>query len=133
MKNFFRRLIRFVNDPRYRIFYSPRTEDYLKVWDALVGDSMAHPFAETDFGSENRPSFATALQEVHPPLEWPDFLGNVLFIVFAVWVLARGVLSSEGVWLFLLSLVVIAVSAARLLFGLCRLAWRRWFSRDTGC
>jgi hypothetical protein len=65
-------------------------------------------------------------------LEWPDFLGNGLFVVFCTWVLYRALVSPEGFWVFLLLLLVIAVGVVRLFVELCGLAWRAWFSRHTG-
>ena len=88
MKNFLRRLFRFVNDPRYGLFYSPTPEAYKKAWESVVGDSLKQPFSlRTDPMPGDRPSFKTAFRELRPPLEWPDFLGNGLFVLFCMWVL----------------------------------------------
>jgi hypothetical protein len=67
--------------------------------------------------------------DLDPPLEWPDFLGNGLFVVFCTWVLFRALLSPDGFWVFLLLLVLIAVGLVWLIVELCRLAWRACFSR----
>jgi hypothetical protein len=77
-------------------------------------------------------SFIEAYRDLHPPLEWPDFLGNGLFVVFCTWVLYRALLSPEGFWVLLLVLLVLAVGLVQLVFAHCRLAWRARFSRRTG-
>jgi hypothetical protein len=65
VKNFLRRLFRFVNDPRYGIFYSPTPEAYKKAWESVVGDSLKQPFSmRTDPMPGDRPSFKTAFREL---------------------------------------------------------------------
>jgi prolipoprotein diacylglyceryltransferase len=134
VKNFLRRLFRFVNDPRYGLCYSPTPEAYKKAWESVVGDSLKQPFSLIrDPMPGDRPSFKTAFRELRPPLEWPDFLGNGLFVLFCVWVLTRAIMSPEGFWIFLLTLLVIAMGLVRLFVEVCRLAWRAWLSHHNGC
>ena len=134
MKNFLRRLFRFVNDPRYGIFYSPTPEAYKKAWESVVGDSLKQPFSlRTDPLPGYRPSFKTAFRELRPRREWPDFLGNGLFVLFCTWVLRRALVSPEGFWIVLLLLVVIAAELVLVFIQLSRMAWRAWLSHHNGC
>jgi hypothetical protein len=134
VKSFLRRLFRFVNDPRYALCYSPSDEEYKKAWESVVGDSLTRPFSSrTDPEPRTRPSFVEAYRELRPPLEWPDFLGNGLFVLFCVWVLTRTILSPEGFWIFLLTLLVIAMGLVRLFVEVCRMARRAWLSHHNGC
>jgi len=132
MKNFFRRLFRFVHDPRYGFCYSPSPEECKKAWESVIGDSFTRPFSLGAPKPETGLSFIEARRDLHPPLEWPDFLGNGLFVVFCTWVLHRALLSPKGFWVFLLLLVVMAVGLVRLFVELSRLAWCACFSRHTG-
>ena len=132
MKSFFRRLFRFVHDPRYGLCYSPSAEEYKKALESVIGDSFTRPFPLEAPKPETGPSFMTAYRDLHPPLEWPDFLGNGLFAVFCTWVLYRALLSPEGFWILLLVLLVLAVCLVQLVVAHCRLAWRARFSRCTG-
>ena len=88
MKNFFRRLVRFVNDPHGRAFYSRRPVSPKEFWEALNAHIPAHPFS---VGSDPKPGlrldFTTAYGGLHSTLEWPDLLGNGLFVIFCTWVL----------------------------------------------
>ena len=131
MNSFFRRLFRFVHDPRYGFCYSPSAEKYRKALESVIGDSLTRPFSLDAPEPENAPSFVEAYRELHPPLEWPDFLGNGLFVVFCTWVLYRALLLPEGFWILLLVLLVLAVGLVQLVVAHCRLAWRVRFSRRT--
>lgn len=102
MRSFFRRLLRFVHHPRYRLCYSPSPEECKKAWESVIGDSFTRPFPLEPPKPETGPSFIAAYRDLHPPLEWPDFLGNGLFVAFCTWVLYRALLSPEGFWIFLL-------------------------------
>jgi len=133
LKNFFRRLVCFVNDPRYGLFYSPGPEAYKRVWEAVVGDSLTRPFSVGDPKPGIRPFFTTSYRELDPDLEWPDFLGNGLFVIFSTWVLWRAFVSPAGLWIALLVFAVVAVTVARLSFQLCRVVWRTWSSRRNRC
>ena len=132
MKSSFRRLFRFVHDPRYGFCYSPSAEECKKAWESVIGDSFARPFSLEAPKPETGPSFIAAYRDLDPPLEWPAFLGNGLFVVFCTWVLYRALLSPEGFWVLLLVLLVLAVGLVQLAVALCRLAWRACFSRLTG-
>ena len=133
MKYFLRRLFRFVNDHRYGLCYSPTPEEYKKAWESVVGDSLKQPFSLiTDPMPGDRPSFKTAFRELHPRREWPDFLGNGLFVLFCTWVLRRALVSPEGFGIVLLLLVVIAAELVSVFFQLCRMAWHAWFSHHEG-
>jgi hypothetical protein len=132
LKSFFRCLFRFARDPRYGLCYSPSPEECKKAWESVIGESFGRPFSLGAPETRTRRFFAEAHGELHPTLEWPDFLGNGLFAVFCTWVLHRELLSPEGSCLFLLLLPVITVGLVGLVFELCRLAWRAWFSRHRG-
>ena len=132
MKSFFRRLFRFVHDPRYGLCYSPSAEEYKKALESVIGDSFTRPFSLEAPETGTRLSFIEAYRDLHPPLEWPDFLGNGLFAVFCTWVLYRALLSPEGFWVLLLVLLVLAVGLVQLVVAYCRLAWRARFSRRRG-
>lgn len=133
MKSFFRRMFRFVHDPRYGLCYSPSAEECKKAWESVIGDSFTRPSSLEAPKPETGPSFIAAHRALDPPLEWPDFLGNCLFVVFCTWVLYRALLSPEGLWIFLLLLLVTAVGVVWLFVELCRLAWRAGFSHHKGC
>ena len=132
MKSFFRRLFRFVRDPRDGLCYSPSAEECKKAWESVVGDSFTRPFSLAAPKPETAPSFIAAYRDLDPPLEWPDFLGNGLFVVFYTWVLYRASVSPGGFWVLLLVLLVLAVGLVQLVVALCRLAWRARFSRHRG-
>jgi len=132
LKSFFRRLFRFVHDPRYGLCYSPSAEKYKKALESVIGDSFTRPFSLEAPETGSRLSFIEAYRDLHPPLEWPDFLSNGLFIVFWTWVLYRAFLSPEGFWFFLLLLLLLAVSLVQFVVAYCRLAWRARFSRRRG-
>lgn len=132
MKSFFRRLFRFVRDPRYGLCYSPSAEECKKAWESVIGDSFTRPFSLEAPKPETGPSFIAAYRDLDPPLEWPDFLGNGLFVVFCTWVLYRALLSAEGFCVFLLLLLVIVVGLVRPFVEVCRLAWPARFSHRRG-
>jgi hypothetical protein len=132
MKSFFRHLFRFVHDPRYGLCYSPSPEEWKKAWESVIGGSFRRPFSLGAPKPENGRSFIGAYRDLDPPLEWPDFLGNGLFVVFCTWVLYRALLSPEGFWVFLLLFVLIAVGLVQLVVAFCQLGWRAWFSRRKG-
>lgn len=132
MRSFFRRLFRFVHDPRYGLCYSPSPEECKKAWKSVVGDSFTCPFPLEAPKPETGPSFIRAYRDLDPPLEWPDFLGNGLFVVFCTWVLYRALLSPQGFWVLLLVLLVLAVGLVQLVVALCQMAWRARFSRHSG-
>jgi hypothetical protein len=132
LKSFFRRLFRFVHDPRYGLCYSPSEEECKRALESVIGDSFTRPFSLEAPEAGTRLSFIEAYRNLHPPLEWPDFLGNGLFAVFCTWVLYRALLSPEGFWVLLLVLLVLAVGLVQLAVAYCRLAWRACFSRHKG-
>jgi hypothetical protein len=132
LKSFFRRLFRFVHDPRYGLCYSPSAEEYKKALESVIADSFIRPFSLEAPETGAKLSFIEAFRNLHPPLEWSDFLGNGLFAVFCMWVLYRALLSPEGFWFFLLLLLVLAVGLVQLVVAYCRLAWRARFSRRKG-
>ena len=132
MKSFFRCLFRFARDPRYGLCYSPSPEECKKAWESVIGESFTRPFSLEAPETGTRLSFIEAYRDLHPPLEWPDFLGNGLFAVFCTWVLYRALLSPEGFWVFLLLFVLIAVGLVQLVVAFCQLGWRAWFSRRKG-
>jgi hypothetical protein len=132
LKSFFRRLFRFVHDRRYGLCYSPSAEEYKKALESVMGNSFTRPFSLEAPETGPRLSFIEAYRDLHPPLEWPDFLGNGLFAVFCTWVLYRALLSPEGFWVLLLALLVLAVGLVKLVVACCRLAWRARFSRGRG-
>jgi hypothetical protein len=134
VKYFLRRLFRFVNDPRYGLFYWPTPDAYKKALDSVVGDSLKQPFSlSVDPMPGDRPSFKTAFRELRPRREWPDYLGNGLFVLFCTWVLRRALVSPEGFWIVLLLLVVIAAELVSVFIQLCRMAWRAELSHHNGC
>ena len=132
MISFLRRLFRFVRDLRYGLCYSPSADERKKALESVIGDSLTRPFSREAPKPETGPSFIAACRDLHPPLEWPDFLGNGLFAVFCTWVLYRALLSPEGFWVLLLVLLVLAVGLVQLVVAYCRLAWRARFSRRAG-
>jgi hypothetical protein len=132
LNSFFRRLFRFVDDPRYGLCYSPSPEDCKEAWESVIGNSFTRPISLGAPKPKTGPSFIGAYRDLDPPLEWPDFLGNGLFVVFCTWVLYHALVSPEGFWVLLLVLLVLAVGLVWLFVELCRLAWRAWFSRHTG-
>jgi hypothetical protein len=132
LKSFFRRLFRFVHDPRYGFCYSPSAEEYKKALESVIGDSFTRTFSLEAPETGPRLSFIEAYRDLHPPLEWRDFLGNGVFAVFCMWVLYRAFLSPEGLWVLLLVLLVLAVGLVQLVVAYCRLAWRVRFSRHKG-
>ena len=118
MKSFLRRLFRFVHDLRYGLCYSPSAEECKKAWESVIGDCFTRPFSLAAPKPETGPSFIGAYRDLDPPLEWPDFLGNGLFVVFCTWVLYRALLSPDGFWVFLLLLLLIAVGLVWLIVEL---------------
>lgn len=133
MKNFLRRLVRFVNGPRHWAFYSPRPYSPKEFWEAVDARTLAH---QISVGTHPKPGIGpyrpTAYRERHPILEWPDFLSNGLFVFFCTWVLWRAFVSPAGLWIVLLASLVASVMLARLLIQLCRMAWRALFSHHKG-
>jgi hypothetical protein len=104
----------------------------MKALESVIGDSFTRPFSLEAPETGTRLSFIEAYRDLHPPLEWPDFLGNGLFAVFCTWVLYRALLSPEGFWVLLLVLLVLAVGLVQLVVAHCRLAWRTRFWRHAG-
>jgi hypothetical protein len=119
LKTFFRRLFRFIHDPRYGLRYSPSPEEYKKALESVIGDSFRRPFSLGAPEPENGPSFIEAYRDLHLPLEWPQFLGNGLFVVFCTWVLYRALLSPECFWVLLLVFLVLAVGLVQLVVAQC--------------
>ena len=137
MKNFLRRLVRFLNDPRYRVFSSRRPISPKEFWVALDARTLTHQVSvRANPKPEVRPfctmAYLESCRELHPKLEWPDILGNGLFVIFCAWVLWRASVSPAGLWIAVLVLVVEAVMLVRLSIQLCQVAWRTWFSRHDG-
>ena len=138
MKNFLRRLLRFVNDPRYGIFYSRWSVSPKEFWDAIDARTLAY---QLSVGADPKPgvtpycttAYREVCRELHPKLEWPDYLGNALFVFFCRWVLWRAFISQAGLWIGLLVFVAATVTLSRLSIQLCRMACRTWFSRRKGC
>jgi len=138
MKNFLRRLVRFVNDPRYGVFYPRWPVSPKEFWDAIEARTLAY---QLSVGADPKPGVAPYgtrayrqfCRELHPKLEWPDLLGNALFVFFCTWVLWRDFVSPAGLWIALPVLVVEAVMLARLSIQLSPVVWRTWFSRRDGC
>ena len=134
MKNFLRRLVRFVNDPRDRASCSRWPVSPKEFWDAIEARTLAY---QLFVGADPKPgvtpyctrAYRQFCRELHPKLEWPDLLGNTLFVFFCRWVLRRAFVSPAGLWIGLPVIVVVAVTLVRLSFQLCRMAWRTWFSR----
>jgi hypothetical protein len=73
MRNFFRRLFRFVHDPRYGLSYSPSPEECRKAWESVAGYSFTRPFSLDDPETGTRQPFIEAYRDLAPPLDWPDF------------------------------------------------------------
>src|SRR5260370_28811476 len=133
MKSSFRRLIRFVNDPRYRVFYSPPPVSPKEYWDAIDARTLAY---QLSVGADPEPgaglywdvAYWEFWYELHPLLEWPDYLGNVLFRFFCLWVLVRAFVSPAGPWLLLPTFALVMAKLVRLWIELCREVWRTWIS-----
>ncbi len=134
MKNFLRRLARFVNDPRYGVFYSRWPVSPKEFWDAIEARTLAY---QRSVGTDPNPgvtpycttTYREFCRELHPKLEWPDLLGNALFVLFCRWVLWRAFVSPAGLWIGLLVIIAVTVTMTRLSIQFCRMAWRTWFSR----
>jgi hypothetical protein len=132
MKNLFHCLCRFVHGPRYGFLYSASPEKCKKASEFAIGDSFTHLSSLATPEPRTGQSFIEAYRDLRSPLRWPGFIASSLFVLFCAWVLYRALLLPEVFWFFLLLLLVITVGQVGLVFELCRLAWRAWFSRHTG-
>lgn len=85
--NLARRLFRFVKDPRYRLLYDGPRKDAHELCDMLSGRLLtADLCAPRDVPRCDLFQQVTARfwDEIAPRWEWPDYLGNFLFVI-ACW------------------------------------------------
>ena len=132
MTNLFHYLCRVDHGPRYGFSYSASPENRKRASEFAIGDYFTHLFSLATPEPRTRQSFIEAYRDLRSPLQWLGFIAFRLLVLFCVWVLFRALLSSVGFCVFLLLLLVIAVGLVGLVFELCRLAWRAWFSRHRG-